>query len=1419
MRLIYTVALFLLLSLHTYGQIEVNVRLQNGPSPLEDIFTQYKETLLVAGDIQHPSRASHSWVDQLTYIQPLAISAPSSRTFLNKWYTLRLNSDQLSQLQADTDIDLVETNHIYTLDHLSHLAYTPNDDSLSRQWYLRFIQAEKAWDISQGSSQVKVGVIDTGLDFEHPEFAGQVWINPMEDANGNGQFDPWSSDSIIGGVSGDFDGIDNDHNGYEDDVVGYDFTDQPRSPFGGDFVFEDPYPLDDNLHGTTVSGIIHAKADNSFGIAGLAPQTKLVVLRAFAGNGGGEDDDIARSIIYAADNGVDVLNLSFGDVYPSNMMHDAIKYAMQKGVVMVSSAGNGTGDELHYPSGFNEVISVSASTYNPSDDSESLWPLSSYGLTVDLCAPGADILTTNLRDITPSGIENEFTRIQGTSFAAPMVAAAAALLLSERPALTPPQIRGILTSTADDISREGWDHFTGAGRLNMFRALRAAGSSRVEITSPQNDRGSAEDQVAIMGSVLDPEFVKYHIEYQEGLVGNEDWISITSDQAYQIADDTLAIWNLKDLPEGEYTLRIRLEKTNGFTAEDRIRFIRDLSPPEIEISFAGSVWDNEIKKYLVVFRASDQSNTHLYVRPKGTNDWKKRNFDNLTRNGEFLMERSELVGGEMEFYLESTNFSGLTGQTAIQTFDFEPSYVQQSGYTQKAYSIPIGRFVDKTVDLDNDQQPEVIMNEYNQQLSFDKLNSYEFRGGLFVKNDSSRFRGRLIPKDMVDTDKDGLLELLVSANDSSFLLEQPAEGLFPSELIYSNEDNDKFMSGFADVDGDSELELIGKDFKDYFVFDGADLSTEILLEDNSGSYIGSIAPRVLAEDFDGDGRREIVFGDFDGDIIIYEFDGSGYQRTFLDTTELTKSGLMLTAGDFDGDGRKEFFVATYPSPLRNDDFENNSAYMVLRMFKATANDQYEVVWEEALYDVDTENFNGATAGNLDNDVADELAISTYPRTYILDYQAGEYGMDWFYYGSLCTHHIIHDFDGNGVAELGLGLIDSTFFFEKEVNNSGPQPVEQLSGEVVNANTVRINWPVAPGASAYDIWRVRDPLNNDQAEVLSDYTETSYQDVNLVEDELYLYVLVSKAGTQESGFGNFVLLRPHQNPRLDSTRAISAYQLELFFSQDVIARDGDKAFFTLDADLSPSSIIQTGTESNRLILSFRDPMKEGIHTITVGEGFLDAERAPMDPDFRQLVFEYEEELSDCLILTNWEIAGDKEAIMSFALPLDESLALDTANYSISPFGSVESIAWEGEDQMSVRVTVNEARLGALGYAISITADLCTAEGICTCGEGNTATFSSFKDDLSEVFVYPNPYVINPYVDGIRFAQLTQQATIEVYSLSGRFIIKLDENDGDGGLEWNLQDETGSKIKPGVYLYKVSTRQEGVEAVLRKFTVVE
>jgi subtilisin family serine protease len=309
-----------------------------------------------------------------------------------------------------------------------------------------------AWAaLGAGARPVTVAVVDTGLDWNHQDLPwSQLWRNPGE-VPGNGK--------------------DDDGNGYVDDAIGWNFWD------------DDARPWDLDGHGTFVAGLI-AAAHNDAGIAGVNPHARIMVLKALNAFGNTRASYLARAIVYAADHGARVINVSVGGKNVTRAEEAAVAYAHRKGALVVIAAGNEGAETATFgPAGSAQALIVAAA-----DVESRRAGFSNWGPGVDLAAPGVDILslrarrTDLMRDIpgityTPGaayvGQDRRYYRTSGTSFAAPLVAGVASLLLSRDPALTPDDLERILKNAARDIETPGVDQYTGYGLLDARAALAA----------------------------------------------------------------------------------------------------------------------------------------------------------------------------------------------------------------------------------------------------------------------------------------------------------------------------------------------------------------------------------------------------------------------------------------------------------------------------------------------------------------------------------------------------------------------------------------------------------------------------------------------------------------------------------------------------------------------------------------------------------------------------------------------------------------------------------------------------------------------------------------------------------------------------------------------------------------------------------
>ena len=325
-------------------------------------------------------------------------------------YTVDGDSKLLKTLRNS---DLKKYTESIEPDYIYHAFIAPNDPDYSKQWNLRGINIERAWEENHGEG-ITVAVIDTGVsqvpDLRETEF-----------------------------------------------VEGYDFVNDRSNA------------EDDNGHGTHVAGTIAQSTNNNYGVAGIAYKAKIMPLKVLSGTGGGTVADIAEAIRFAVDNKADVINMSLGGGGETQVMKDAIEYAYSKGVVIVAAAGNADDNSAAYPARFPHVIGVSAV-----DASGNKAPYSNFGAGIDIAAPGGSDTGKIIQEtIDPAqGGEPAFLGFQGTSMAAPHVAGVVALIKAAG-IKEPSAVLEVLQQSARKINDDPFNHF-GAGQLDAGSAVQLA---------------------------------------------------------------------------------------------------------------------------------------------------------------------------------------------------------------------------------------------------------------------------------------------------------------------------------------------------------------------------------------------------------------------------------------------------------------------------------------------------------------------------------------------------------------------------------------------------------------------------------------------------------------------------------------------------------------------------------------------------------------------------------------------------------------------------------------------------------------------------------------------------------------------------------------------------------------------------------
>lgn len=322
-----------------------------------------------------------------------------------------IEAKQLMSYFQKWDVAFAEPHFLY----MTNESVEPNDMLYAKyQWNLPAIETIPGWDVTRGSEDVVVAVIDTGVDMNHPDLEG-------------------------------------------------------RTTEGINIVNEQSKPLDDVGHGTHVAGIISALVNNREGVAGISWYNKIMPIKVLDETGAGTTYSVAQGIIWAADHGAKVINMSLGNYADAQFLHDAIRYAFDKDVVLIAASGNDNTERPGYPAAYPEVFAVAAT-----DSRQQKASFSNYGDYIDVAAPGVNIASTYP--------DNHYAALSGTSMASPHVTALAALIRSANPLLKNTEVMDIMRQTAIDLGDRGKDKYYGYGQIDIVKAVSQAAGTRESLS-------------------------------------------------------------------------------------------------------------------------------------------------------------------------------------------------------------------------------------------------------------------------------------------------------------------------------------------------------------------------------------------------------------------------------------------------------------------------------------------------------------------------------------------------------------------------------------------------------------------------------------------------------------------------------------------------------------------------------------------------------------------------------------------------------------------------------------------------------------------------------------------------------------------------------------------------------------------------
>jgi len=1317
------------------------------------------------------------------------ITAKSENEFFLVRFKENINLEQVkSEINHHTEIAYTQYNFINQLYRIPNDPYYSSQSTVAQMMKLPF-----AWAHNTGSHQVFVGIIDSGYNFDHPDLQTNLFVNSGEIPDN---------------------GIDDDENGYIDDYHGWDFVDAPNMNGIGDYLGRDNNANDENFHGTHVAGIIGADTNNNTGIAGTAWNVSLMPVRAgfrtSDGQGYLEDDDAAAAIIYAADMGCHVLNLSWGDRNYSPIIEDACNYAISKGTIIVASAGNTPEPVVSYPARLNNVISVGAV-----NASEQLASFSSYGPDLDIVAPGQEIVSTYNND-------NPYFAQSGTSMAAPFVTGAVALLLSQNPTLTYLDVRARLQASAKDLGISGFDNVFGAGMLDVQKLLSITAVHQINVSYPE-DRAYLNSEFDLTGTIDSPDFFRYSIMYTDKVnPASTDWKDITTHQNtpgfvyYVKHNEILGHFHFPSLfTDGEYRIRIRIEKKNGQTSDSYKTIFIDRKAPVFKENslYVQKRWDNHLLTYVALLGFDEKVQVSLRGRiyDNMSNQYSEEFLvHSVLPDSIFFLKLPENKGlGMLSLKVQAKDLAGyeIESNWIDNIIEIQEQEINSHDYIEEEFGQGL-IFARNTYDFNNNQIQEVIAMDISNEIN-GTVRAYEYENGAF--NTSYTFAEKYNPLYIGNSNSSGI-ELIGLKSDKLEVYESIGSGLaYPDFALWSLNEVTGAMFFDFDTDGFQDL-LVARNLADQTAIElykrQSSSFTKCATINNTTNTTQRrmFVPKFSGGNLDGDAYPDLLLADTDGDVMIYEWVNNAPVMVW--TTRLPVLNVYyLSIGDYTGDGQNEFLAGGY---VKADD--PAKSYWYFALFKNTtgnngSDNSYSMISEISFSNVTTGQ-SSISSADIDGDSKMEAILSIPPNAYIVKYEDNELKPIWFTKADK-TFQIIalnENTQTQGGFILNRTVNDElkSFFIKKDIPFTGPQSPVLLKIKVLDASSVKLDWQNTSG----DTCNVYRKLNaSGQVELISTVYGNSFVDAGLMADSLYMYAVTTLNQSyfpQESHYSVWTSVKPGTPSVLSDVKMINQNIVLMTFDKALNMSSLNRGHFTVTIggfEKHPSSVSSLG-EEKRVLLHFN----EGLNTnnrFQLTYRNLQTETGLAIED-QTVWVDYHSDIQNPRILSA-HLDNKRQISIQFSeLIHPASLIHYSRDFSIeTPFPGLQILVDNAElaDSTIILSLNNDVVNSIKPYWIKMENVTDLAGNKIANNENRFCLSLTEITDLSFVEAYPNPLKLKE-IKEVTFVNLPagQTGEIKIYNLAGDLVYQQKINNSSE-IVWNGKNSKQKTVGSGIYVYLI------------------
>ena len=643
---------------------------------------------------------------------------------------------------------------------------------------------------------------------------------------------------------------------------------------------------------------------------------------------------------------------------------------------------------------------------------------------------------------------------------------------------------------------------------------------------------------------------------------------------------------------------------------------------------------------------------------------------------------------------------------------------------------------------------------------------------------------------------------------------------WPTTVVWS--DTGAFWAGgITDLDNDGRNELVGKEGQNFVLLESVgdnQFQKKYTFTNPSPGENQLGPPRTEVADLDNDGRSELYFGDYDGDLIIYENSGNDMFEPGMYIRLQNKDATnYLVSGNFKSSGGKELVAGSHTDTQFLTEYQVDSQYWDYSVISSDQNNNYLI--DQHLYIngyADVRNFeSGLNSGPFKSGDVDYLFLAPFPDLYLFKSNGDSLVAVWYKNNVNTNTVLIHDYDKNGISEFYFNDGTKIIGFEQDLMTRPSSP-DGFQAFPLDTNLISLKWNQISGADRYVIYRGASDENLTRYD--STTTEIAYVDSTVINHQRYYYAIQTVDFSFENERSRLSATEsavPNQPPSVDTLIIKNITQIDVYFNEPMDINTLEAINFSILSEDNPVTSATAFLNGKAVLLSFSDRFVYGMNYDLEMIALRDTSKTPLPEKEKLQSFVYLLKENNKPYVQEWKFEEKKSLIVKFNVPMNSDDVLDISNYKLEPSGTVLKVESTNESNNIFRLLLSHDTYGPKSGVTTLLTlrNLHSLQGEIL-EEGNQISLVESVEDIGQLVVYPQPAMAER--GWLMFSNIAPGTSIKIFDSNGHYVAGLEEQDENGGVRWDLRDTSGNKVSSGIYIYYATFENQ---TKLGKFTIVK